>query len=240
MTSRSMILFGTCLLLSAACSGTDPPDEPSSSLPLFLTDECLDLDRYSCEVRADCVADFCFLCSCTRQFQGCRSAIARPLACPLLDCAQPDCCRSSADCPFPEDVCAPPATARICPACSAEVSDCQVDADCQFWEICEPLLCSCTGAGRCVRGCTAHRDWCDPEGCGVPGHCEPGYHCSCTEHPRCLPEPCDTFEDCEIDHTCLEGECRRVSCETDDDCEGICVLGQCHPSFGECLSGAIP
>ncbi|MDF1563188.1 MAG: hypothetical protein P1V51_09100 [Deltaproteobacteria bacterium] len=241
MTSRSMLVLGSCLLLSAACLEPGPPVETSPSQAFVRLGDCSHLDPYSCEIRPDCVVDTCFLCSCTPFFRACRPFWSTPPRCPVLPCAQPDCCRDASECPHPEDVCAPPRTQERCEGCDGGRGDCEEDADCRFFEVCEPIPCSCTGARRCVRGCIPHRESCpSEEACGLLDHCPPGLDCSCSDHPRCLPPPCRLDGDCGLNHVCQAGACERRPCDSDSDCEGPCVLGECQERFGECLPGVSP
>ncbi|MFO0600642.1 MAG: hypothetical protein U0228_35365 [Myxococcaceae bacterium] len=182
---------------------------------------CATLDLLGCRARADCVADLCLECSCAPVFVGCRRPSEFEHQCPLLQCAQPFCCRADAECSNFGAACAPAGAPRGCGACNSSPSQCSVDGDCQGGTICEPRTCGCSGERDCVAGC----------GANVP--CATGQSCV---NKRCVATACATAADCGVStFDCVQGACARRTCTTDATCGGgFCVLGVCEEGLGEC------
>lgn len=86
-------------------------------------------------------------------------------------------------------------------------------------DICEPL--ACNGGSWCVEGCTSDL------------FCAEGQMCNTTTN-RCGPKACTTATDCPSNFSCTASTCARLSCASDSDCSGYCVLGACYANAGEC------
>jgi len=138
-------------------------------------------------------------------------------------------CRSQADCGSATVTCLAPGESPGCGICQQLKAPCTVDGDCASrgaaW-ICELAACSCSAAKSCVQGCT------DSGGCATGQFCGADHRCAanlCTPGDRsCLPN-----------FTCgSDGHCARKTCNTDADCSGACVEGQCYPRPGTCTPPA--
>ncbi|MBK7862416.1 MAG: hypothetical protein IPJ65_28165 [Archangiaceae bacterium] len=188
---------------------------------------CTNLDEATCRTTAGCVADQCFTCSCTPDYQGCRRVNATPLTCPLLDCASPFCCHQQSDCVNNGTSCAAPGTPTGCGACRIDPGDCTDDTQCGAGSTCQPMPCSCMGAKLCAPGCSASSP------------CDDGFACSGGAHPRCVEKTCSKASDCAIaGFDCSAGQCVRRACSADADCgpagAAYCVLGSCYRGLGVC------
>jgi hypothetical protein len=159
-------------------------------------------------------------------------------------------CREDADCDATHyEYCARPGETPACGACY--IGDCLTDDDCEAslgaGYICGPVTdpCSCGEGGECVLGCAAAG--CPPEA-------------DCGEDDRCVTRSCAVDEDCgDVALRCAEGLCKvpgcfgdgdcdppntlcntdtyscyRVTCTSDADCAGYCVMGQCFSEPGHC------
>lgn len=185
---------------------------------------CPGLSVDACRARSDCAADFCFQCSCTPQFEGCRPITAQPFDCPQLGCASPLCCQTGAQCGSSGD-CAPPGTRWGCGFCDGQPSTCANDTGCGTSGICEPRQCGCSGETDCVPGC------------GPTNPCLTGTTCT---GKRCQPSSCSSSTSCPSGFDCQGGLCARRSCTRDLDCgDGFCVTGLCSEGWGECR-GPVP
>jgi hypothetical protein len=186
---------------------------------------CAGLGVEACRARSDCVADFCFLCSCTPRFEGCRGIDEQAHDCPAVGCPQPACCRSGQDCTPGGASCVPPGTPfDTCGTCNPQPGTCQTDADCGTGTgtICEPIPCSCSGQRHCVPGC------------GPNSPCAQGTECNATTG-RCEVIPCTGAQDCPSTFTCTSGVCVRKRCVRDAECgDGFCVNDQCYDGWGQC------
>lgn len=186
---------------------------------------CAGLMVEACRARPDCAADFCFICSCTPRYEGCRGVNELPHACPDVECLQPECCDSQGDCTAPA-MCAVPGTPPGCGgACNPLPGGCLSDSDCIAFptvSICEPIACSCYAQRECVPGC------------GPSSPCEQGTTCNATTG-RCQVQSCVTSSDCPGPFTCSAGACLRKPCVVDSQCgDGFCVLLQCYEGLGVC------
>lgn len=186
---------------------------------------CSGLDETTCRLRPGCVAERCFTCSCTPSYNGCRGINEAQLACPLVDCITPQCCRAQSACTN-GGVCAPQGTPHSCGACNIDPGDCTEDSTCGAGDICAPIACSCNSAQRCTAGCNSDQN------------CPDGQRCSNGAHPRCVPKQCATPSDCGPGFDCQAAMCVRRSCNVDLDCgpadAAFCVLGTCYRGLGEC------
>ena len=180
---------------------------------------CVGLGVEACRARSDCAADFCFQCTCTPQFKGCRATTATPFDCPALGCLSLPCCQTDAACQNAER-CEAPGTPQGCGTCNAQPSLCTSDGECGATEICAPRACACSGQTDCAPGCS------------VTNPCGTGTTCV---NKHCQPTTCSAAAPCPATFSCVSGTCRRKSCTTDVDCaDGFCVTGTCHESWGEC------
>lgn len=184
---------------------------------------CHGLALDACRARPDCVADFCFICTCTPRYEGCRGVDDVPHGCPPVECVQPECCKTSQDCTAPA-LCAAPGTHPTCGACNPQPGSCNSDSDCLAFptvSICEPIPCSCSHQRHCVPGCNPH-------------HCAQGTVCNAITG-RCEPLTCNTSGDCPGPFACISGLCVRKPCAVDSDCgDGFCVMNACFEGYGEC------
>jgi hypothetical protein len=182
-------------------------------------------DEVQCRATPGCVAATCLLCSCTPEFSACVAEGETPPDCPALGCDQPLCCSVQEDCGDTGSFCAAPGTPTCGGACKTDPGDCFADKDCPGGEICEDIDCSCTGAARCVVGCT------DSSTCAA------GTECDTTSH-HCVAITCPRGDECPPNFECVADAvpyCQRATCASDDDCpDGLCVLASCHESYGEC------
>lgn len=192
---------------------------------------CAGLAEPDCRARPDCVADQCMECSCAPVFVGCRDDNAAPTPCPGLGCAQPNCCRSRADCPIGQpDSCVAPGE-QLCGGPAIMLVACLTDADCAAQpsppQVCDappcerqvyPLAClrGCLQDGDCAEGelCTGDHH-CRPRSCASDGDCPPGFGCSSSG---------------------ADLACARRTCSVDGDCPSstFCVNGGCYESLGAC------
>ena len=131
-------------------------------------------------------------------------------------------CRGNEDCAESAASCAPP-DVPTCGGAGCLLEACGIDSDCPAGD--PPLVCeidACCGDKRCVTGCNSDTD------CAVGLSCTPDKHC--------VPQPCGS-EACPANFDCGQGSvpsCTRRSCSCDADCEGTCVLGDCHSGPGTC------
>ena len=191
-------------------------------------------DEASCRARTDCVTDTCIECACTPKFFGCRSPSEVAGACPMLGCAQPQCCHKTADCNAGGGfgICQVPPVNPGCGICFNGPGNCMNDGDCaglDFGRICEPSLCACPNAApskTCVPGCSSDSDCIETASCGADFRC----------HDR----PCDSA--CAGNYTCdpSGARCIRKKCSTDANCgaPGYCIEGTCSKSVGQCIQPA--
>jgi hypothetical protein len=187
--------------------------------------DCEGRTEASCRATPGCVADICFVCTCSPSYQGCRATQAQPLGCPLVDCVSPQCCRGDTECGMASS-CATPGAPTGCGTCSIDPGTCNADPDCPSGSICEPFNCSCNGAKNCVAGCTSDAS------------CSNGDSCNLSTH-RCGPRPCGPALACPQALLCgAAGTCIRRSCSSDTDCAPLggtyCVEGQCFSDLGTC------
>jgi len=47
---------------------------------------------------------------------------------------------------------------------------------------------------------------------------------------------CAENDDCPTDFECMGGLCERASCESNSDCDGVCVNHACHEEPGYCTN----
>lgn len=186
---------------------------------------CASLGVEACRARTDCAADFCFLCTCTPRFEGCRGVNEAPHDCPALGCLQPACCQTPQDCASIGGVCVAPGTPFSgCGVCNPQPGTCVTDADCGMGTglICEPITCSCMGQRQCVAGC----------GPGAP--CPQGTTCNANTG-RCQVIQCNGPTDCPSTFFCSSGVCLRKPCTVDGQCgDGFCVNHECYDGWGQC------
>ncbi len=203
---------------------------------------CSGFDEKTCRAHKECVADFCFECSCTPTFVACRAPSAPKTGCPGLGCDQPVCCTSLNDCNRNGQLtmtCVAPGEWPGCGVCTAD-PPCQSDSDCPLdggnsftptgpvcddaraYRICGP----CFPHKICILGCTADRD------------CVGGRICDASHH--CVWKPCATSADCAANFECTGGSCSRTSCSSDADCPvGFCVQSSCYEGEGTCQPAPI-
>ncbi|MDF1564031.1 MAG: hypothetical protein P1V51_13365 [Deltaproteobacteria bacterium] len=233
MFDRWLLLSTAGLLLFTGCPTDDDPGDPDGGGAS--TTPCAELAEAGCRERADCAVDTCFVCSCAPTFHACREASAAPAECPDYDCPQPECCGATADCSNAGAPCSPPGSVPSCGICDDAPGDCTSDAECGYFEICEPVRCSCSGARACVPGCRDPGDGCSPtDPCSGLVLCPTGWSCDAREHPHCVATSCAAAPDCPPDFDCSAGACERRHCQLDLDCEGVCVEGRCYASYGRC------
>jgi hypothetical protein len=212
--------------------GADLGESPDLSQTADLTASidfalsCVGLDEATCRTRPQCVPDYCQGCECETAFVGCRAPGDPVTPCPGTGCAKaPHCCRSDQDCTVVGQHCVAPGEV-LCggPACPRDPQPgaCNTDADCQRSGGVGPAICvasPCCSYSYCTAGCTSDADCGDGATCGADAHCRP--------------IPCTTTADCPPDFECPETQpdviyCTRKACQSDADCSGYCVDGECH------------
>lgn len=150
------------------------------------------------------------------------SATTTSTACTNTVTLQPGQCRGNEDCTESAASCVPPGV-DTCGGAGCLLESCGIDGDCPAGD--PPFVCeidACCGDKRCVPGCLVDTD------CAVGFACNPDKHC--------VPQPCGS-EACPANFDCGQGSvpsCARRSCSCDAECEGACVLGQCHAGPGTC------
>jgi hypothetical protein len=184
---------------------------------------CYGLTEGACQA-ANCAADYCFNCSCTPSFRGCRPPNAKPYECPALGCPSPLCCRDQKDCGLNGLFCtAPDRDVPQCGICMPAPKPCTEDKHCANSGIPNAIC----GRAACV---------CDPTcvpGCALTADCREGELCDPNHH--CRVRTC--AEGCTVNFECLPGakSCSRKPCKSDGDCpQKMCVLGFCHNGLGTC------
>jgi hypothetical protein len=131
-------------------------------------------------------------------------------------------CRGNEDCTESTASCVPPGVST-CGGAGCLLESCGIDSDCPSGD--PPFVCeidACCGDKRCVPGCVVDSD------------CELGF--ACTPDKHCVPQPCGS-QACPANFDCGQGSvpsCKRRSCSCDAECDGTCVLGQCHTGPGTC------
>ncbi len=184
---------------------------------------CNGLNEQLCAAAAGCVADYCFNCSCTPTFNGCRAPNVTPLPCPALGCPQPLCCHDQKDCSQNGLFCvAPDQDIPQCGVCQQPLNPCTEDKHCANSgipnAICGNSPCVC--GQTCVAGCALTAD------CREGEICQPNHHC----RARTCAEGCTQNFICSGGTTCV-----RKTCKVDNDCpRKMCVLGFCHNGLGNC------
>lgn len=53
---------------------------------------------------------------------------------------------------------------------------------------------------------------------------------------QCTARACAENDDCPTDFECMGGLCERASCESNSDCDGVCVNHACHEEPGYCTN----
>lgn len=167
------------------------------------------------------------------------AATARPTVSPTPSLVG-GACRTWNDCqadPGPGSVCLEPGGTLGCGYCDPNPSDeCGADEDCpQFGD---PYICRYTTSVDCGTPCFGTVLRCFP-GCSNDGDCATG--------ERCYPDHRCEWLECEDDRECPEHfgcgsdateptkHCRRIACDTDDDCDsGYCVKWLCYDELGTC------
>ena len=198
----------------------------SSESGSSLNGTCEALSLHDCRLAEGCKPDICAGCICDLNFRGCVAANAQVASCPALGCPSGICCRDNQQCDGSGGVCTQPDTPQQgCGACNTTPGDCTSDATCMATSpvgICEPIPCSCDGQMACTQGCLGDEN------------CAEGQRCN-RATARCGATPCTVDEECPAAFHC-GGTCVRDLCNTDDDCDGFCVLGECFArSLGQCF-----
>jgi hypothetical protein len=151
--------------------------------------DCRQLDEKGCVAAGTaCVADYCFACSCTPSFAGCRPSSPgdTPPMCPQYGCPQPICSCDG----LPEGACIAEeqslgCTPSYCP-------------DCRGGQVFVSCLGPNAGSGVCPASCPI-------EVCHNDGECSPGEFCLAPgESPGC--GACKTGTECTGDGSCAAGE----------------------------------
>jgi hypothetical protein len=216
---RTTLFVWLSLVVLAGCgSSGDAADAGGSDAQAA---PCSGMSLGDCRVASGCVADLCFACSCTPQFEGCRREADPAFECPALGCPQPLCCGEDGACPGGGGLtCVQPGDSLGCGVCNPTAGSCTSDAECAP-SICEPIECSCSEQRACVPGCASTADCGEGLSCDIVGH-------------RCLPASCSENAPCPDNFICADGLCARASCTGDTDCDGFCVDGKCFDSLGTC------
>jgi hypothetical protein len=95
---------------------------------------CFTLGEALCKARFDCAADYCVVCTCKPQFNGCRDPIALPKPCPTAMCMPPSCCRALYDCHGATSYCSapePPPMNVACPPPCPDNTQCNAGGQCE-------------------------------------------------------------------------------------------------------------
>lgn len=132
-------------------------------------------------------------------------------------------CRTQEDCTGEGEICFAPGALPTCGICMAPDNPCDADADCK--DLGPDVICGvadCLCAPGCIQGCIKNSD------CPFPGECGLDHHCG--------PMKCNKECPFGVDLVCKAGICERMPCDTDADCDHICVLGLCYDSFGVCAT----
>lgn len=138
-------------------------------------------------------------------------------------------CHDDGECPQGE-ACAYPGAPQACGVCFHPSEEsfytvCDGDGDCTESEVCvygsqyTGPDCFCELVKVCKPACTE-------TSCGKWSSCGPD--------GRCHANPCETSEQCPSSYACIGNDCHRMSCDSDDDCSGYCVMGSCYDEPGEC------
>jgi hypothetical protein len=134
-------------------------------------------------------------------------------------------CWSATDCG--SATCAPLGTLVCGGACIAVQHACTSDTDCAADAaaptVCQQIPCSCPSGMGCAPGCTAD------------SNCPEGQSCASNHH--CFPTTCTLSSDaCPANFSCSPGSgvCARKVCQTDSQCSGSCVEGNCYAAPGTC------
>ena len=231
----------TATLLGVVLCGCSSDGLPSATTDAALSpdlvsaidmesDFCATLSEGACRTQAHCTADYCFECSCTPVFVGCRDLRAAAHVCPGLGCAQPFCCNQNSDCPkgsFFE--CLAPGMDPGCGICDPGAG-CTSDNDCQRGAaipfVCGIAPCSCSGRG-CIAGCMSDAQCAEGESCESDHHCRAKLCSSDADCPSTF--QCDLSDD-------SPSTCVRRTCTRDEECgANHCVNGGCYTSLGQCV-----
>ncbi len=212
MSAMGRLVLLVCLV--AACGG----NAASGS-------SCHDLSLADCRTTQGCKPDLCDGCICDVTFRGCLGANETPTQCPALGCPGGECCSTQSQC-MANTACAAPGTPQACGTCNTEAGDCTADSQCKARGatfVCDPVPCTCSNQKRCIQGCTSDAT------------CDEGTRCDVAS-ARCVAIACTGDPDCPSNFRCGASKtCERASCQTDADCDGFCVLGQCFgQGRGEC------
>lgn len=136
-------------------------------------------------------------------------------------------CRTNADC-MEFGNCEPPGAVQCGGAtgCNLGGEPCVDDASCADTPD-APQTCvadPCCGELFCQPGCVG------PDSCGPAGMCGPD--------ARCVARICDAGNPCPADFSCTDDGCAPAPCESDTQCTGVCLFGQCSADFGSCVEPA--
>lgn len=117
--------------------------------------------------------------------------------------------------------------------CGGPCPPCQPGQACVLPEDCDTGVCN---FGKCDAPACKSDDECKvaaPEHPCMRGQCDPGG--TCTIVPAFDGEPCDDFDACTLDSTCVMGQCLGAprSC---DEFGGPCRKGFCNPQTGNCAA----
>jgi hypothetical protein len=208
-------------------------------------DPCAGKTEAQCQNSQACVADYCFNCTCTPGYAGCRLPTSAPPQCPALGCPQPFCgCEGLSEL---QCLAADPSmgcTATYCPDCDGKLT---------IWNSCGgptsgAPFCpppSCPGRCRAESDCAMTGGFCyapgEPLGCGIcmqPPPCMSDAECGLGD--ICAIAPCT----CTGESSCTPG-CSSTGCPEGQTCgsSNHCIpltCGQCPPHFlcGPTSSGA--
>jgi hypothetical protein len=173
---------------------------------------------------SSCITDYCFNCTCTPAFAGCRPPNTTHYQCPALGCASPQCCRTQKECTNNGLVCSPPdRSVPQCGICMPAPNPCTEDKHCANSGIANAICgnAPCVCDQTCVAGCALTSD------CREGEICDPNHHCrvrTCAEA-------------CTVNFECAPGakDCSRKPCTSDTQCpQKMCVLGFCYNGLGTC------
>jgi hypothetical protein len=249
-----------CIIQPACCSGpsTCVPEgtpQPQCECP----QDCVQLDEKSCNAaKGACVADYCYACSCTPSFVGCRRVDQGQQPCPDYDCAQPQCecsglgesaCKAASstlgctnlycpDCKGGQyySGCVGADELGACPAvCPAD--GCRSDKECSMGQYClAPGATQCGGAPRICEECANDQE------CGAGNICDFVPCCasggkSCTT--GCSQTGCAEGETCGSSNHCIPTYCTTsAQCPAHFECNSAnnCQRRLCNDD-GDCPGG---
>jgi hypothetical protein len=251
-------LGGSCSLLTAANCRTDPrcqlvpgccggadrcvPLGPPPVCTLACV-ACAGLDEKSCAANSSCAADYCYECSCTPTYVGCRLSAATPKACPPLGCPQPLCtCDGLGEAACKAASATMGCTANYCPSCTSAqtyngcsgpnegapacpligcATTCRTATDCApTGQICRPPDAQPYCGGACIMQASTCAS--DADCRGSTTICEP-VRCACNAATACI-AGCTGNGDCPVGqvcngmHRCQPQPCAGVACPANFRC----------------------